>query len=59
MVVQPLKRTALSSSFQWCKVKNYILKIAYRVTKIVNHHTFLAHPVYWNQKWSCNLTVFN
>jgi len=45
-VVQPLKTTVLNYSFQWCRVKNSILKIAYRVTKIANHHKFLAHPVY-------------
>jgi len=50
MVDQPLKRTVLSSSFQWCRLKNYILKISYRVTKIVNHLTFLAHPAYWKEK---------
>jgi len=30
-VVQPLKRIVLSSSFQCCKAKHYILKIEYRV----------------------------
>jgi len=49
-VIQPLKKTVLISSFQWYRVKNSILEIAYRVTKIVNHYTFLAHPVYWKQK---------
>jgi len=56
-MVQPLKRTVLSSSFHWCRAKNSILKIAYRVTQIVNHHTFLAHPVYWKQRLSCKPTV--
>jgi len=58
-VVKKLKITVLSSSFQMCGVKNSILKTAFRVTMIVNHHNFLAHPVYRKQKRSCTLTLLN